>query len=63
MAANGANEDFRAPILVEKEGTRIELLRLGNQEVQHHGFTRTRWTDQREVAQIAAVQVEEIGRA
>src|SRR5207244_2809080 len=58
-AADRADEDLRSAVLVEQDRARRELLRLSGEEVQHHGLPRTRWPDDREVAEVAFVEVEE----
>ena len=58
-AADPAHEDFGAAILVEQDRAGRKLLRLGGQEVHHHGLARARGADHREVAQITLVEVEE----
>src|SRR5439155_23336656 len=57
-----AKEDLRAPILVEHDRAGREFLRLSRQEVQDNRLARPRRADDREVAEIAVVEVEEVGR-
>ena len=58
-AANAAHEKFRTAILVEQDGPRFELLRLRSKEVHHHRLARTRRADDREIAQVAVMEIEE----
>ena len=62
MPACRAKEDLRAAILVEEDRTRAELLGLCGEEVEHDGLARSGRPDDREVAEIAFVEVEEVGR-
>jgi hypothetical protein len=57
-AADGAQEDLGAAVLVEEDGARRQLLRLGEQEAEHHGLARPRRPDDGEVAEVAVVEVE-----
>ena len=58
-SANAAHEQFRAAILVEQDRARAEFLRLRGEEVHHHRLARTRGSDDREIAQVAMVEIEE----
>src|SRR3546814_6811972 len=49
-----------AAVLVEEDDARIELARLREQEIERHGLSRTRRADDREIAEITLVKVEEI---
>src|SRR6185437_15937146 len=60
--AERAKEDFRTAILVEQDRARRELLCLGGKEVQNHRLARSRRADDREVAKVPLVEVEEVGR-
>ena len=44
--------------VVEIDGPRSQLARLGDEEAEHHRLARSRGADDREVAQIASVKVE-----
>src|SRR5690606_40804710 len=57
--ADAADEQFARAVLVEQDRARAELLRLRGEEVHHHGLARARRADDREVAEIAVVEVEE----
>ncbi len=61
LPTNRADEQFGATILVEKDDPRRKLARLGEQEIEHHRLARTRGTDDREIAQIVLVEIEEVG--
>ncbi len=58
-SVNGPNEQFGPAVLVENDRARRKLLRLGGQEVHHHGLARTRRADDGKVAEIAGVEIEE----
>ena len=58
-AAERAKENLRSAVLVEQDRARRELLRLRGEEVQHHRLARTRRADDREIAEVALVEVEE----
>ena len=60
-AARGADEHLGAPILVEEHDPRLEFARLGEQEVQHHRLAGAGGADDREIAEVAVVEVEEVG--
>src|SRR5205814_10733672 len=60
-AAERAQENLRAAVLVEQHCARRELLRLSGEEVQDNGLARTRRADDREIAEVALVEVEEEG--
>ena len=62
-AADRAHENLGTAILVEQDGSRRELLRLCSQEVHHHRLARTGRADDREIAQIAVMEIEEKRRA
>src|SRR3546814_16733517 len=55
-----ADEQLAAAVLVEEDDARIELARLREQEIERHGLSRTRRADDREIAEITLVKVEEI---
>src|SRR3546814_1758546 len=55
-----AEEQLAAAVLVEEDDARIELARLREQEIERHGLSRTRRADDREIAEITLVKVEEI---
>src|SRR5690606_12486463 len=57
--ADPANEQFARAVLVEQDRPRAELLRLRGEEVHHHGLARARRADDREIAEVAVVEVEE----
>ena len=61
MPANRADEQFGAAILVKKHDAGRKLSRLRQQEIEDHGFPRSRWTDDGEIPQIILVKVEKIG--
>ncbi len=61
VAADGAQEQLGAAILVEEDGARLQLLGLGGQEVQHHHLARAGRADDREIAEVGPVEVEEVG--
>src|SRR5690606_20328275 len=54
-AADRADEQFAAAVLVEEDDSGRELARLGKEEIQDHGLARPRGADDREVAQVALV--------
>ena len=60
-AADRADEQLGAAVLVEEDDPRAELARLGEQEVQHHRLARARRADDGEIAEVALVEVEVIG--
>src|SRR5207237_10112660 len=51
--------DLRPAVLVEQDRARRELLRLRGEEIQNHRLARARGTDDREIAEVALVEVEE----
>src|SRR3546814_16333387 len=55
-----ADEQLAAAVLVEEDDARIELARLREQAIERHGLSRTRRADDREIAEITLVKVEEI---
>ena len=57
--ADPAHEQLGAAVLVEQHGARGELLRLRGEEVHHHRLARARRADDREIAEVAVVEVEE----
>src|SRR3546814_1181875 len=59
-SADRADEQLAAAVLVEEDDARIELARLREQEIERHGLSRTRRADDREIAEITLVKVEEI---
>ena len=59
--ANAAHEDFCPAILIEQDGARIEFLGLGRKKIHDHGLAGSRWADDREIAEITMVEVEEEG--
>src|ERR1700754_3295960 len=62
MPARCTKEDLGAAILVEEDRARTKLLSLRGQEVEDDGLARSGRADDREVAEVAFVEVEEIGR-
>jgi len=61
MAAGSPKKDLGAAILVEEDRSRTELLRLRGKEIENDRLARPGWTDDRKVAEIALVEVEEVG--
>ena len=57
--ADAADEQLGPAILVEQDRAGGEFLRLGGEEVHHHRLARTGRADDREIAQVAMVEVEE----
>ena len=60
-AADRADEELGAAVLVEEDDSRMIFARLGEQEVQHHRLARARRADDGEIAEVALVEVEIIG--
>src|SRR3546814_12930163 len=58
--ADRADEQLAAAILVEEDDPGIKLARLREQEVERNRLARPRRPDDREVAKIALVAVEEV---
>src|SRR3546814_13048995 len=59
-SADRADEQLAAAVLVEEDDARIELARLREQEIERHGLSRTRRADDRDIAAITLVKVEDI---
>jgi len=59
--ADRADEQFGAPVLVEEDDPGTEFARLGEQEVEHHRLAGAGRADDREIAEIALMEVEIIG--
>src|SRR3546814_2451716 len=60
-AAAGLHEDLCAAILVDENLPCAGLLGLRHQEVEQHGLAAARGADDQRMAEIALVEVEEIG--
>ncbi len=59
VPADATNEQFCTAVLVEQDRAGAEFLRLRGKKIHHHGLARTAWSDDREIAQIAMVEIEE----
>ena len=62
-AADRANEDLGAPVLVEEHHLDVMLLQLRQHEIQRDGLARAGGPADEGVAEVAVVEVEVVRRA
>ena len=60
-SADRADKQLGPAILVEKHQPWAVFARLGEQEIEHHGLTRSCGPDDGEIPKVAGVEVEVVG--